>query len=194
MTRTILLCIGVSIGAASSAIAQVQPSQTPAPAAPRVDSVQPLALFPADAQFGVVDFQHIASDSLAGKLAGQILDTLRKQKMAELDAQNKQLQTLIDKRDSQVLSQSASAQMEKDVVKLQRDLQYLGESAQAEVDQRQTELEKDLEQQMKPVVSDIAKERGLHAVFLATPEIVYTDSRVDITDEVIRRMDAKSKK
>jgi Skp family chaperone for outer membrane proteins len=181
MIKAILLCVSLSIGAASSAAAQMQPPPAP-------------VLFPADAKVAIVDFRHIASDSVAGKLAGQILDTLRKQKMAELDAQNTQLQSLISKRDSQVLTESARAQMDKDVARLQRDLQYSGQNAQAEVQQRETELETDLERQVVPVVSDIAKEHGLHAVFLANPQILYADPRVDITDEVIRRMDAKSKK
>jgi Skp family chaperone for outer membrane proteins len=194
MIRSIALCIGLTIGAAGSATAQVQPRQTSPSTPPKVESVQPVTLFPADAKFGIVDFQHVASDSVAGKLARQILDTLHKQKMAELDAQNTQLQALISRRDSQVLTELARAQVEKDVARLQRELQFSGQSAQAEFDQRQTELETDLERQVVPVVSDIAKERGLHAVFLASPQLLYADPRVDITNEVIQRMDTKSKK
>lgn len=194
MSRTIILCIGLTVGASGSAIAQVQPVQTSPSSAPKTVPTQPLTLFPADAKFATVDFQHVASDSIAGKLAAQILDTLKKQKMSELETQNKQLQALITKRDSQVLTESARAQTEKDISKLQREFQFSGQSAQAEIDQRQTELETDLERQVTPVIADIAKERGLHAVFLATRQVLFVDPRVDVSDEVIRRMDAKSKK
>ncbi len=191
MRHVRFLPIGLAFVAASSSAAFVQTAPKPA------DPVQLATpeLFPVEAKFAFLDFQRIASDSVSGKLATRILDELRKKKVTEIDAQNRELQTLAAKRDSGVLSEPALAQAAKDIDRLQREIQFSQQNAQAEVQQLLTELQSDFEKRVKPVVDEIAKEKGLHAVFAADPAIaLYIRPGLDISTDVIKRLDAQPKK
>jgi outer membrane protein len=159
----------------------------PAPALP--------VLFPAEAKFAFLDFQRVTSDSVSGKLATRILQELRTKKLTEIETRNKELQSLASRRDSGVLSGPALVQVRKDIAKLDREIQFSQQDAQAELQQMQTELRTDFEQRVTPVVEAIAKEKGLHAVFAADPAItLYIRPDLDISGEVIKRLDAQPKK
>ena len=135
------------------------------------------------------------SDSVSGKLATRILEELRNKKVSEIAIQNKALQALTSKRDSGVLSGTALTQASKDIDKLQREIQFTQQGAQAEVQQLQTELMTDFEKRVTPLVAEIAKEKGLHAVFAAeTGMALYVHPGLDISSDVIKRLDAQPKK
>jgi Skp family chaperone for outer membrane proteins len=180
---TVSVAITLTLG--STAFAQV---------APKPSEAQPIALFPAEARFAVIDFQRIASTSVSGKLALRILKEFSDRKLNEIEGQTKQLQTLNSKRAAGVLADAALAQLDKDVLKLQREIQFLQQNAQAELDQMQNELETDLRKKVVPAVADIAKEKRLHAVFTSDSSLVYVLPALDISDEVIKRVDAQPKK
>jgi Skp family chaperone for outer membrane proteins len=112
--------------------------------------------------------------------------------MAELAAQNTQLQSLISRRDSQVLTESARAQVAKTSPDCSANSNFLARARKRSSTSVRPNSRR-ISRQVVPVVSDIAKERGLHAVFLASPQLLYADPRVDIANEVIQRMDTKSK-
>ena len=88
----------------------------------------------------------------------------------------------------------ALAQLDKDMGRLQREIDFLRQNAQAEFDVMQSELQTGLEARVVPVVADIAKERGLHAVFSTGALVLYMTPALDISEEVIRRVDAQPKK
>ena len=165
----------------------------PKPAAPAPASAP--ALFPVEAKFAFLDFQRVASDSVSGKLATRILEELRTKKVNEIAIQNKALQALTSRRDSGVLSGTALTQVAKDIDKLQREIQFTQQNAQAEVQQLQTELMTDFEKRVTPLVAEIAKEKGLHAVFAADAALaLYVHPGLDISTDVIKRLDAQPKK
>jgi Skp family chaperone for outer membrane proteins len=168
----------------------------PQPTDPVAPALAPApVLFPAGARFGFLDFQRVASDSISGKLATRILEELRTKKLTEIEGQGKELQALTSRRDSGVVSGPALLQISKDVDKLQRAIQFSQENAQAEIRQLQSELQIDFEKRVTPVVEEIAKEKGLHAVFAADPAIaLYINPDLDISGEVIKRLDAQPKK
>jgi Skp family chaperone for outer membrane proteins len=184
----------LSIVAASVAITLTLGSTAFAQVAPTPSEAQPIALFPAEARFAFIDFQRIASTSVSGKLALRILKEFSDKKLTEIEGQSKQLQTLNAKREAGVLSGAALSQLDKDVLKLQRQLQFLQQDAQAEFDQMRNDLDTDLRRKVVPVVAGIAKEKGLHAVFTADSSLLYILPALDISDEVIKRVDAQPKK
>ena len=188
-----LLTIGAALVVASSSAASAQ--TPPKPAGPAQPLLAPPVLFPAEAKFAFLDFQKVASDSVSGKLATRILQELRTKKVTEIDGQTKELQTLTSKRDSGVLSGPALTQLGKDLDRLQRAIQFSQQNAQAEIQQLQLELQTDFEKRVTPVVAQIAKEKGLHAVFAADPATTfYINPDLDISGEVIKRLDAQPKK
>lgn len=189
-----LLTFGLALVAASALSAATALAQTaPRPSEP-VQLTTP-ELFPVDAKFAFLDFQRVASDSVSGKLATRILDELRKKKFTEIETQTKELQTLAARRDSGVLNGPALTQASKDIDRLQREIQFSQQNADAEVGQLLTELRTDFEKRVKPVVDEIAKEKGLNAVFAADPAVaIYIRPALDISGEVIKRLDAQPKK
>ena len=193
----VAVSVAITLTLGSTAFAQVtpnspEPPQTGSPKA--APSAQPVTLFPAEARFAFIDFQRIASTSVSGKLALRILKEFSDKRLTEIEGQGKQLQTLNAKREAGVLSGAALSQLDKDVLKLQRELQFLQQDAQAEFDQMRNELDTDLRRKVVPVVADIAREKGLHAVFTADSTLIYILPALDISDEVIKRVDAQPKK
>jgi Skp family chaperone for outer membrane proteins len=195
--RVVTVSVAMMLTFASTVFAQVPPKPTEpqpprAPAEP--PSTTPVALFPADARFAFIDFQRIASTSVSGKLALRILKEFSDKKLTHIEGQSKQLQTLSSKREAGVLSGAALAQLDRDMLKLQREMQFSQQDAQAEFDQMRNDLDTDLRRKVVPVVADIAKERGLHAVFTADSSLLYMLPALDISDDVIKRVDAQPKK
>jgi Skp family chaperone for outer membrane proteins len=197
MLRIVTVGVAMMLMLAPAALAQIpqKPTDVPPTQAPTpTPSTQPIALFPAEARFAFIDFQQIVSTSVSGKLALRILKEFSDKRLNEIEGQNKQLQALSSKRDAGVLSGAALAQIDRDMLKLQREIQFLQQDAQAEFAQMQTELDTDLRKKVVPVVADIAKEKGLHAVFAADSSLLYILPALNISDEVIKRVDAQPKK
>jgi outer membrane protein len=170
------------------------PAQTPPATAPAPKPPMP---FPADAKIAFVDVNSIAGNSASGKDASKKLQDLNNKKLAELQDKNKQLQALTTKRDQggSVLNDSARASLDKEIDKMQRDIQYAQTTAQAEMQDLTNELQGEFQKRLIPVIAEIAKEKGLHAVFsIADSGAAYYLPSLDISDEVIKRLDAAAKK
>jgi outer membrane protein len=169
---------------------QTPPATAPAPAP------KPPMPFPADAKIAFVDVNTIAGTSASGKEASKKLQDLNNKKLTELQDKNKQLQALTTKRDQggSVLNDSARASLDKDIEKLQRDIQFAQTNAQAEMQDLTNELQGEFQKRLIPIIAEIAKEKGLHAVFsIADSGAAYYLPSLDISDEVIKRLDAIKK-
>jgi outer membrane protein len=196
------LVIAVSVAASAQTPKPPAPKpQTPAPApattqppatAPKL-APQPPAPFPQDAKFAFVDIQLIAQNSSAGKDASAKLKALSDKKSGEIGEKSKQLQALQTKQQSAgVLNDTARAQLDKEIERLQREIQFAQQSAQAEMQDLQNELQGEFQKKLLPIIADIAKEKGLHAVFSAQDAgAAYIHPGLDISEEVIKRLDAK---
>ena len=90
-----------------------------------------------------------------------------------------------------VLSETARPQLEKEIDKAQRDIQFSQQNAQAEMTELQNDLQGEFQQRLFPVIKQVAEEKGLHAVFsIADSGVAYYDPGLDISDEVIKRLDS----
>jgi outer membrane protein len=170
--------------------------QTPPPTAPQAPAVtpkpQPPAPFPQDSKIAFVDIQQIASTSAAGKDASKKLQDMNAKKLSELQDKNKQLQALTTKRDTggPVLNEAARAQLDKDIEKLQRDIQYSQSNAQAELQDLNNELQGEFQKKLVPIIDEIAKEKGLYVVFTTDSGVAFLHPGLNISDEVVKRLDA----
>jgi outer membrane protein len=169
------------------------PAQPPAAAQPALPKPQPPAPFPQDSKIAFIDLQQIASNSATGKEASKKINDLQTKKLSELQDKNKQLQALTTKRDSGtgVLNDTARAQLEKDIDKLQRDIQFAQSNAQAEVQELNNELQGDFQKKLVPIIDEIAKEKGLYAVFTTDSGVAFMHPGLNLSDEVIKRLDTK---
>jgi Skp family chaperone for outer membrane proteins len=169
-------------------------AQTP-PAAPR--PAAPPVAFPQDAKIAFIDVNMIAGTSAAGKDASKKLTDFTTKKSAEIADKNKQLQALTAKRDTggAVLNDAARATLDKDIDKLQRDIQFAQTNAQAELQDLQNELQGEFQKRLIPVIEEVAKEKGLHAVFsIADSGAAFVHPGLNISDEVVKRLDAAAAK
>jgi outer membrane protein len=204
--KTSMLAAVVFAALAAPSFAQTPPPapkpQTPpatppatAPAQPAAPKTPPVP-FPADAKIAFIDVNQVAGTSAAGKEASKKLTELNNKKLAELNEKNKQLQALTTKRDTggAVLNESARASIEKEIDRLQRDIQFAQNNAQAEIQDLTNELQGEFQKRLIPIIEEVAKEKGLHAVFsIADSGAAYVHPGLNISDEVVKRLDAAKK-
>jgi outer membrane protein len=198
-----LVAVALTVALAAPSFAQATPPTTPpkpqtppatAPATqPAAKPPSPPVPFPQDAKYAFIDVQQIASNSAAGKEATKRLEALSEKKRAEVGDKQKQLTALQTKRDTgaAVMSESARTQLEKEIDKLQRDIQYAGQSATAEINDLQNDLQGEFQKRLIPIIEELAKEKGLYMIFTAESGFAYVHPGLNLSDEVIKRLDAK---
>lgn len=173
------------------------PTGTQPPAAqPPAPQPQPPKPFPEGAKVAYVNINAIAAGSAEGKTATGKIQEYIKKKNAEIQEKQKALQALQTKLQQgvSVMSDQARAALEKDITKQSRDLQIAQEDAQQEQQQLTQELQNEFQQKLFPVIDAIATEKGLHMVFsIADSGIIWPNTGLDLTAEVIKRFDAASK-
>ena len=172
------------------------PATAPAAAQPAAPK-QPPVPFPADAKIAFIDVNQVAATSAAGKEASKKLTSLREKKLAEMNEKNKQLQALTTKRDTggAVLNDAARGTLDKEIDKLQRDIQYAQQSAEADMQDLTNELQGEFQKRLIPIIEEVAKEKGLHAVFsIADSGAAYVHAGLNISEEVVKRLDAAAAK
>ena len=201
MKRFILLPALLLMLGAGPALAQAQPPAQPAPAQPAQQpppaQAQPPRPFPEGAKMGFVYLNLVAQNSTEGRSASSKIEDLQKKKQAELQEKNKQLQAVQQKltQGGTVLSDPARGQLEKDIERMQREIQFLQQSAQAEIQDLTQDLQEDFRQKLLPVIEQVGAERDLHVIFSASDAgIIWANPGLDVTPEVIRRLDASAGK
>jgi outer membrane protein len=168
----------------------------PATAQPPAAQAQPPRPFPEGAKVAYVNINAIAAGSSEGKAATGKIQEFIKKRNAEIAEKQKAVQALQNKLQQgvSVMSDQARAALEKDITKQSRDLQIAQEDAQQETQQLTQELQSDFQQKLFPVIDQIANERGLHMVFsIADSGIIWPNTGLDLSAEVIKRFDAASK-
>ena len=174
-------------------VVPLAPSNQTAPPAP----ARPPKPFPEGAKIGYVVLQRIANESVEGKAATSKIQALQQKKSAEMQEKQKQLQGLQQKleKEGTVMSSTAQADVQKQVERLQVDIQRFTQDAQQEIQDLTTQLQGAFEQRMTPILGEVGQEKGLHYIFNAPDSgIVWADPGLDITTDVIKRLDASPAK
>jgi outer membrane protein len=196
--RLLTVMMAVSVFAGGSALAQATPPAAPpaaqaaAPpaAAPKPEAPRP---YPEGAKIAYIDIQAVASNSNDGKAASAKLDELRKKKVAEITEKNKQLETAKTKQSTSLslMNDAARLALEKEVDKLTREVQFLQQEAQSETQALQNELQIDFQRKLNPILEAVGKEKDLHLlVDINNAGAVWVNTGLDLTGEVIKRLDA----
>jgi outer membrane protein len=161
------------------------PAAAPAPAPPRE--------FPAGAKIAYVVLQRIANESADGRVATTRIQALQQKKAAELNDKQKALTTAQQKLDKEgsVMSLNAQGDLQKQIERLNLEVQRFTQDAQQEVQELQQQLQTEFQQRLEPVLQAVAQEKGLQFVFNGPDAgLVWADSALDISTDVIRRLDA----
>ena len=187
-----VLAAGAAYAQQTPPPAQQTPPAAPAAAAPQA-APAPAPKFPEGAKYAFINIQRIASESAEGKSSSSRIEALRAKKAADLAEKYKAVEGLQAKQRSAVMSEAAAAQVQKDIDKTQVEIQRMTQDAQAELQDLQNELQLDFQRKVGPVIEAVSREKGLQLLFSqADSGLVWADSGLDLTAEVIRRLDAAS--
>jgi Skp family chaperone for outer membrane proteins len=69
-------------------------------------------------------------------------------------------------------------------------VQFLQQEAQSDRNALQTELQVDFQRKLNPVLEQIGKEKGLHMIFEVQNSVIWVDTGLDLTGEIIKRLDS----
>ena len=138
-----------------------------------------------------VDTTRAAANSSKGKAAEQTLKNLREEKRGEFQPQDEALKRMRDEYETQrfVLSREALQEREIEILKTQRNLERELEAAQEEFEIEQRRLMQPILKSILDVVNQVAKDKGYGLVLEKTsPGVLFYSEQLDITDEVISRL------
>jgi len=112
------------------------------------------------------------------------------EKQKQLAANQAKLQT-----SGSVMSDAARGQLEKEIERQQVEGQRFQQDAQAEVQELQNELQAEFIKKVTPILQSVATEKGLYALFNAQDAgFAWVDPGLDLTTEVIKKLDAAAPK
>jgi outer membrane protein len=146
-------------------------------------------------KIGVVDPNRVVELSPQYEAAGKALQGEVEERERNLRQQQEQI-TILQRqleRDAALMSESEMQRLQNDIRSRTRKLKYAQDEFQEDVALRQNELRTKLAKQVREVVVELAKEKGIDLVI--TEGLVYYSPRMDLSDLVIERLkrDAASK-
>jgi len=161
-----------------------------------VAGLLPLSSWAADKEKIVyVDLQKVFLTSEPGKQAKKALDKEAEEKKAALEEKKKEFQKMKDElqKKMNILSEeSRNEKLEALENKRQELLQYVQES-DMKLAERDRDLTKKITQDIQGILKTIAEKEG-YTLILEKGSTLYAPDDMDITDEVIKQYNKKSKK
>ncbi|PYT07043.1 MAG: hypothetical protein DMF49_09425 [Acidobacteria bacterium] len=141
-------------------------------------------------RLGVFSFDRVSKETREGQRLQKQLSDFQEKKKADLDATEKELRNLQDRLAAQALSLSPERRLalEKEVQLKQNQLQLAREAAQRDWQIEFNQTRDRFQQQAVRIVEQIARE-GRYSLVFENGQVVYHDAAVDITSEVIGRLD-----
>ncbi len=140
----------------------------------------------------VVDIQRIMSESTAAKSVREQLESKQKAFQAELtkkeDALQKEDQELAKKRS--VLSKEAFEEKARAFRNKATEAQKEVQSKKAMLDNAFEQSIVDIQKAVTEIISDMSKEQGF-VVAIPTSQILYADEKLNISEEVLNRLNKK---
>lgn len=155
----------------------------------------PAAAAPASAagappQIAIIQAQRLALESAPGKEAYARLKKLSDQKKDELDRAEKDARDLVQKLNDQGQSMPEDKRdaLSKQADDKQKQWKRMQEDAQRDLQDAERKEMAALEGRIGPIVKDYFREKHFAVVLDARAGIVYADEAVDVTDEVLKRI------
>ena len=148
--------------------------------------------FAAEFKVAIVDMQKAIQSSSAGKKAKKEVEGDFEKKKKELKKKEDDLKKRVEEFEKKqaVLSDKVRQEQQAD---LQKDMMQFREEvgkSQMTIQQRERELTKPILEKLQKIISEIAKEKDFSVVLeKAEQSVMFAKSELDITDEVIKRVD-----
>jgi len=142
---------------------------------------------------GVFDADRVMAESQPGQQALALFNQLRDQRVAELEVQQDQINTLQQQAITVPPGSPDAVRLQREVENSMLRLERLQQDVQQELGLRQNELTAEITQMIGDIIDVIGEEEGYTLIFNAIQSgLVYLDPTLDITDEIIQRVNAMS--
>jgi outer membrane protein len=143
-----------------------------------------------------VNLTYIAANSKFGKAGLARIEAANQQKAAEIDARVAALtkQQAALQQSGSTMSERARADLQRAFDRARVDVTRSREDAQVELRLLQNQFEAEFRQKVTPLIEQLSRERGYSYVLgLEHPLIAWFSPEVDISDEIVKRLDATEK-
>jgi outer membrane protein len=137
----------------------------------------------------------VAALSGEGKLAAAKVQALIQRKQAEAATRQKALAENQNKlqQSGALLSDAARTQLEREIERQNVEGQRFQQDAQTEINDMNQQLQAEFEQKLRPVLDELAREKKLYLLLSAADAgLVWADPALDLTLDVVQRLDARS--
>jgi Skp family chaperone for outer membrane proteins len=185
MKRILLTTMAAGFAAAMTAQTTAPAASAPAPAqAPATSSAVGAG------GIAIIDAQRLALESAPGKEAYGRLQKMQAQRKDDLDKVEKEARDLVQKLTDQGGSMPADKleQLQKQADDKQKAWKRMQEDAQKDLQEAERKEMQALESRIGPIVKDFFKERKYSLVLDSRAGIMYADDAVNVTDEVLKRI------
>ncbi len=147
----------------------------------------------AEQKIGYVDLQRALNEVDEGKAAKALLQKDFAEKQKTLDAKKAEFEKLQAdfEKQSVVMSDQARKDKTADLDRRARDLQALFVNLQKDLSERERDATRGIFDRMNGIVREIAEADGFTYVFEKGAGIVYAPPSLDVTNELIRKYNAK---
>lgn len=142
---------------------------------------------------GAIRLSYVARTSKAGQSALAEIEKLVKQKEVEAASRAAELdrQRLDVQRRGTGLSDRARADLDKAFEKSRVEFERFQQDARTDIEALQLKFDSEFRIKLTPIIDAVSKEKGLHFVFgIEQAEIVWWSPAADISEEVVKRLDA----
>ena len=152
--------------------------------------------YAADLKIGFIDLNRALSESTAWKHSLQSLEKMVKAKQAELDKKGdkiKKIEELLAKQAS-ILTENSIKEKKDEHDRLFRDFQRMLKDSQEELKKKEAEFMNKIVKDIRQIVVQLGKDEGYSVIFeKAQSGLLYSSTKIDITDNVIKRVNEASK-
>jgi len=145
----------------------------------------------AQQNFAFVDSIRAAANSKEGKAAQERLKNMTEKKREEFRPKEEKLKRMQEEFETQrfVLSKDALQERELDILKGKRNFERDLQEAQEEFEIEQRKLMQPILKSVLDAVSNVARDKGYSVVLeKASPGVLFYSDDLDITDQVIERL------
>jgi Skp family chaperone for outer membrane proteins len=144
-------------------------------------------------KFGVVNSQEVLEKSQEGKRVTAQLEAKNKtlqEDLARLDNKIRDLETRLNTQ-RLTLSQEALTNLMADLDKQRTERTRFVEDSRRELNDLQVRLFNRLQAELRPIITDVGKEKNLDLIFdMGGSGVIYFNPAVNLTQEVIQKYDA----
>ena len=145
------------------------------------------------AKVGVFNADRVLAESQPGQQALALFNQLRDQRVGELQVQQNEINTLQQQAMSAPPGSPDAARLQRQMEDLMLRLERLQQDVQQELGLRQNELTLGITDMVAEIIDVMGEEEGYTLIFNAVQSgLVYVGPTLDVTDEIIGRINAMS--